>query len=221
MLYTLDNNEKEFKQVKNIFVRIKFLKEILNNSDMYYQYELRDSDTPEVVAHKLYGDANRYWIVLLANEIIDPYYGVPLKYQSFDNFIISKYGSLEDAQTELHHYEKRVTVTTNKQGLINTQVYKTELTDGYYDETTQSIVYVSDIGYLPNVANPTVDVSNTSTTIEDYDGINVAISTSTQYTFVSNYDYEVSANEDKRIINLFKPEYVSFIEEEFEQLLKK
>jgi hypothetical protein len=33
---------------------------------------MRDTDTPEIIAHKLYGDPNKYWIILLANQILDP-----------------------------------------------------------------------------------------------------------------------------------------------------
>ena len=218
--YSLNSNNLDFKKVKNIFTKVKFIKEILDNSDMYYRYEMRDLDTPEIIADKIYGDANRYWLILMANETIDPYFGVPLKYQSFDNYLITKYGSIEDAQSTLHHYEKQVTVTTNKNGLISSQEYKTELTTKMYDFDSGAIIDLQSLGYLPTIGNPIFEYSNSSVTIEDTDGIDVIITTETNFVYVSNYDYEVQVNEDKRIIKLIKPEFVPLIETEFENLLR-
>jgi hypothetical protein len=215
--YSLDNENQQFKQVKNIFARVKLLKEVLDNADMFYTYEMKESDTPEIIAHKLYGSAHRYWMVLFANEVIDPYYGVPLKYQSFDNFIISKYGSIENAQDTIAVYRKKTTVTTNKNGLINSQTYTTELTDMYYDYATGSIVTIE---FMPDISNPIISVSSNTVTIADYDGIDISITTAVEYLAITSYDYEVEQNESKRTIKILKPEYVGLIENEFDQLFK-
>lgn len=216
MDYALDANNLDFKKVKNIFTKIKFVKEVLDNADMFYRYEMRDLDTPEIIADKIYGDSNRYWLILLANEMIDPYFDTPLKYQSFDNYVITKYGSLEAAQSSLHHYEKQVTVTTNKNGLITSQEYKTELSEKMYDFDSGSIITLT----LPTLENPIIEYSNSTVAIEDTDGIDVLITTKTNFVYVSNYDFEVQTNENKRIIKLIKPEYVGAIEQQFESLLK-
>lgn len=214
--YALDDNNLDFKKVRNIFTKIKFLKEILDNADMFYRYEMRDLDTPEIIADKIYGDSNRYWLILLANEAIDPYFGVPLKYQSFDNYLITSFGSIEDAQNSLHHYEKQVTVTTNKDGLITSQEYKTELSEKMYDFSSNTIINLT----MPTLENPIVEYSNSTVIIADTDGANVTITTQTNFAYISNYDYAVQENENKRIIKLIKPEYVNIIEAEFENLLK-
>jgi hypothetical protein len=214
--YALDDNNLDFKKVRNIFTKIKFLKEVLDNADMFYRYEMRDLDTPEIIADKIYGDSNRYWLILLANEAIDPYFGVPLKYQSFDNYLITSFGSIEDAQSSLHHYEKQVTVTTNKDGLITSQEYKTELSEKMYDFSSNTIINLT----MPTLENPIVEYSNSTVVIADTDGANVTITTQTNFAYISNYDYAVQENENKRIIKLIKPEYVNIIEAEFENLLK-
>ena len=36
-------------------------------------YDVKDGETPEMIAHKYYGDVNLHWIVLIANDIIDYY----------------------------------------------------------------------------------------------------------------------------------------------------
>jgi hypothetical protein len=217
LTYSLDNSNLEFKQVKNIFARVKLIKEILDNSDLFYSYDMQESDTPEVIAHKLYGSANYYWLVLFANSTIDPYYGVPLKYKSFDNFIISKYGSIEIAQSQIEVYRKKVTVTTNKNGLINSQEYLTELTEQYYDYSTGNIETVP---FMPTIGQPIISVSSDTETIPDHDGIDIVITTVVEYLAITSYDYEVEQNESKRTIKLMKPEYIGFITNEFDHLFK-
>lgn len=215
ILYTLDDNNVEFKSVKNIFTKIKFVREILDNADLYYTYEMKESDTPEVIAHKLYGDPNRYWIVMFTNEMLDPYYDTALKYRSFDNYIIDKYGSQSVASTTLHHYEKKTTVTTNKNGMIDSQVYRTTLSEKKYDFSTGMIGDTT----LPSVGS-SLTISDTDTIINDADGIPVTINTKVEHVWVSAYDWELEQNEAKRKIKLVKPEYVGLIEKEFKDLLK-
>lgn len=214
--YALDDNNRDFKYVKNIFARVHFVKEALSNSDLYYPYDMKESDNPEVIAHKLYDDPNRYWILMLGNDIIDPYYQVPLRNQSLDNYIIDKYGSISAAQTTLHHYEKRVNVSTNKNGAIDSQTYKTEITEKYYNEANSAIETIST---LPTLNNPVIADTQTIT-INDYDNIPVTITTTTEYVFVTQYDYEIEKNETKRSLNLLKPENLVNVEDEFTRLMR-
>jgi hypothetical protein len=214
--YALDDNNRDFKQVKNIFARVHFVKEALSNSDLYYSYDMKESDNPEVVAHKLYDDPNRYWIIMLGNNITDPYYGTPLKNQSLDNYIIDKYGSISTAQSTLHHYEKQVTVSTNKNGVIDSQTYKTEITEQYYSDANSAIETITT---LPTLNNPVVADTQT-VSIDDYDNTPVTITTTTEYVFVTQYDYEIDTNEQKRTVNLMKQEYIVNIEDEFSRLMK-
>jgi hypothetical protein len=214
--YALDDNNLDFKQVKNIFARIHFVKEALTNSDIYYPYSMKESDTTEVIAHKLYDDPNRYWILMLANDVVDPYYGVPLRNQSFDNYVIDKYGSISSAQSSLHHYEKRVTVSTNKNGVIDSQTYKTEITEQYYSDANSAIETIST---LPTLNNPVIADTQT-VTIDDYDNVPITITTTTEYVFVTQYDYEIDVNESKRSFNLLKTDYIVDVENQFSTLMK-
>ena len=214
--YALDENNRDFKHVKNIFARVHFVKEALSNSDLYYQYDMKESDNPEVISHKLYDDPNRYWILMLGNDIIDPYYQVPLRNQSLDNYIVDKYGSISAAQSTLHHYEKRVTVSTNKNGIVDSQTYKTEITEKYYNEANSAIETIST---LPTLNNPVI-VDTQTITIDDYDNIPVTITTTTEYVFVTQYDYEIDQNETKRSLNLLKPENIVIVEDEFTRLMR-
>lgn len=79
--------------VANILTRAVMHKPYLNNSTIYYTYNLQEGDTPEMIAHKYYGDADKFWVVMLVNNIIDPFYDFPLTYAHFDAYLEEKYKS--------------------------------------------------------------------------------------------------------------------------------
>lgn len=97
---------KNLQLATNIFFRIRVIREVLGNITSYYDYIIPDGDTPEILADKIYGDAEAHWIILLANDIIDPQFDWPLNTRDFTKHIIDKYGSVETAKTTYHHYEK-------------------------------------------------------------------------------------------------------------------
>ena len=53
----------------NLMARASIIPDVLKNPLVYYQYDIQEGDTPEIIAHKYYGESYRYWIVLFANEI--------------------------------------------------------------------------------------------------------------------------------------------------------
>jgi len=79
-----------------------------NNSAIYFDYEVKDGDRPDIIADKYYDDQTLDWLVLLTNEIHDPYFKWPLSYENFTNYIRQKYGSVAVAQSTTHHYEKTI-----------------------------------------------------------------------------------------------------------------
>lgn len=110
----------KYEEVTNIFFRIGFVREILSNISSYYVFQLENGDTPEIVADKIYGDPGAGWMVLYANRIIDPQWDWPLNNIQFKNYIIDKYGSVENAKTSIHHYEM-VIKRTNSETDVTTE----------------------------------------------------------------------------------------------------
>jgi hypothetical protein len=79
----------------------------LNNASVTFdEYYVQDGERPDIVAYDYYGDITMDWLVLLTNEIQDPYYEWPLSYEQFNSYIKQKYGTVEYALTTNHHYEK-------------------------------------------------------------------------------------------------------------------
>ena len=72
----------------------------------YFSYDVKEGERPDNVAFAFYGEADLDWVILLPNEIIDPYFGWPRDYQEMQSYIRDKYGSIPNAMAQIHHYEQ-------------------------------------------------------------------------------------------------------------------
>lgn len=193
----------------NIFFRVRIIREILQNITAYYEYLIKDDDTPEILADKVYSNPEAHWIILMANNIIDPQYDWPLNYKNFNNYIISKYGSIENAKITYHHYEKVITREESLTGIITENRYIINSSNIAVSMADSTIPYDT-YNNLPETQDyDTVDMKNGKTVIEI-----------TKRDRITNYDYELQLNENKRPIKIIKPEYYSQIIGEFDRLTK-
>lgn len=196
----------------NIFARVNVIPEILTNSLVYYEYQVKDSDTAPIIAFKYYGDTLRHWMVYFANQVVDPYFDLPLSEDDLTNQIIYNFGSEANAQATLINITQYVNVTTVFQGTSNTISYVSTLQDPYaYNFRTRQLEAIT----LPTIQNPILQVSNT--TVELADG--TLVTTTTTLVAQDAYDYMTSANEQLRQIQLIDNQYASTLEQEFTQLL--
>ena len=89
---------------KNLLTKIAVIKETLSMYDVYFPYTISDGERPDTIAYDYYGDSTYAWLVLLVNDIYDPYYGWPLPYDQFLDFLQKKYGMIYELQSQIHHY---------------------------------------------------------------------------------------------------------------------
>jgi hypothetical protein len=179
--------------VTNIFFRLGIIKEVLDNTSAYYVYTIKETDKPEILADNIYRDPEAHWIILLANDMIDPQYDWPMNYMDFENYIINKYGSIATAQSTTHHYEK---VTQRQAGLTNQTIEFRQKID--YANTTNTVSDSYHYDYYAGLAD------------SEYNTYSVANTTVYQIVSrqaISCYDYEYNLNESKRTIKIIKPEY--------------
>jgi hypothetical protein len=90
-LYTSNNSTTGLDSVTNIIARFAFEKGLKENSSVFYKYNIKDSDTPEIIAYKFYGNVERQWVVLLFNDIIDPQFDWPFESNQLITYIDKKY----------------------------------------------------------------------------------------------------------------------------------
>lgn len=183
---------RQSRTVTDILSRAKILDSIKSQTFIYYQYVVRDGDTPEILAYNYYGNTNRHWIILLANDIVDVFYDWPLNSTNFDKYITKKYGSFSTAQTTYSHYEKVITKLDSVTNTTTVNSYKLD-----YD------TYVS----LPSSFVQTINLK---------DGNSVTITTTKKA--VTYFDYEYDLNESKRNIKIIDQQYVPQIENELKYL---
>jgi hypothetical protein len=81
---------------------------IRNAKITFDEYHIQDGERPDIVANDYYDDPTLDWLILLTNEIQDPYYEWPLSYDQFSAYLRQKYGSVEYALKTTHHYEQIV-----------------------------------------------------------------------------------------------------------------
>jgi hypothetical protein len=89
--YSLNDGETSFT-VLDIFRRIRADDLNIKTSLAYYTYDVDSTDTPEIVADRIYNDSGLHWIILLTNEIIDPRWDWPMSDQQLIKYTKNKYG---------------------------------------------------------------------------------------------------------------------------------
>ena len=188
--------------VTNLMARAELISSLLSNPLLFYQYDIQEHDTPESIANKYYGTVDRFWLVLFANQILDPQWGWPLTSAQFGDYITDKYAQyvytydpatvLAFVQSTIYGYTKTVTTTDGYTGLSTTNTY-------YLDQNGYNLLLTgTNTQYFP-------------------DGNSVTQTVTKQV--LSLYDWENQLNESKRKINIINSQYVSSIESQFMSLM--
>lgn len=128
------------KYLTNILSRVRFRQVVESNSVVYYEYSVKDGETPEIIAYNYYGDSGYHWVILIANNIINIYTDWVKSYNDFGNYLTAKYGSdlapikkadwtdeeLEADPSVVHHFEdyrgRQIDITTYLDQQLNNPV---------------------------------------------------------------------------------------------------
>ena len=213
-LYTFNKNTININAVTNILARSTFLREVTDNVDLSYEYLISEEDTPDILAHKIYGDSYRSWIILLFNNILNPNYDWPMHQTVLESYIQKKYSmTVQQSQTTIHHYEKEVTSTSLYQGvIINETIDKSVIGD--YSVNFRTNALTPHVPPLPTIADTSNSVTSESVSFTDYELIVV-----TKHKAVSIYTFETEENDKKRKIRILDPKYIARVENEFKELM--
>ena len=90
-----------FKDVKNLLRRVALRTKVKTNSLLYDTYDVKEGETPEIIADKLYGDPQLHWVIMIVNNIVDRYHGWPMFGNQFLDYVNEKYSN----PSATHHYE--------------------------------------------------------------------------------------------------------------------
>ena len=129
-----------FKDVTNLLRRVGMRAKLKSNTLLYDTYDVKEGETPEMIAHKLYGDAELHWVILLVNNITDRYHQWPMSGMQFLDYLNDKYTNPDG----IHHYETTQTSGDTKVKIevvndVDDDAYTglTPITNREYEENEQ------------------------------------------------------------------------------------
>lgn len=215
--YSLDDRST-VQVVTNITLRNVIGDEIKNNFAVFDEYDIKEGETPELVADKFYSNPSYHWVVLHMNDILDPRYGWLLSQNDLNKYVEQKYNNINAP----HHYEDGngvningnvylnsgsafVNISAGDVVLNNTNVGLGVVTSKISDSTI--IVTVTNGGFIAGDQLLLGSNANVSTTITSTSII--------EGTPITNYEYEDAINESKRRIKILKPQYLDSLDQEF------
>ena len=179
------NSSRYYIRVKNLFRRVKFLDWLQDKAVLYAKFQIPQNARPDTVADLLYGSPDYDWVVLITAGIISVRHQWPLSNRDVYEYAENKY-TLEKLN-DIHHYET-VEVRDQNGRLI---LPKGKIVDSDFKIIVSSGSTYKNVG--PN---------ETTTFTSDTTGeINPVIG-------VSNYEYEVTLNDQKREIDVLDRSYL-------------
>lgn len=221
------NGEKVLKTVRDITINVRLRKAVLDSITLYDEYDIREGETPEIIADRVYGSSFYHWVVMLCNQRYDYIDEFPLTQNQLDQYCFRKYG-----QCTFQGVGDTVTIANH--GLVNGETVSfsyIESTIGIETFTTYYVVnrttntfQVSDA--IGGAAKPLTNngIGNIIEFVyKPHHYVNaqgyIVSSDAVGATPVSNFDYEVRENEAKRRIKLISPQLLNTIVNQFKELI--
>lgn len=222
-LYSMEDDRSNVKLVTNITTRVKINEEVKNQYGLYDEYDVKDGETPELVAEKFYNNSQLHWIILHYNNIIDPRFDWVLETNNLVKYVTDKYSNING----IHHY-----VDTNE-AYTNGNVYLISSTAFGKFAAGDVIINNTDpgIGYITTkTSNSNVIVTVSSGGFGSGDQIklnsnaqvnaNITATVTISGTPVTNYIFEDTVNEAKRRIKVLKLAHVDPVIKDFKKNLE-
>ena len=179
-------------EIKNIFRGSKLFDYLKDNVSLFNKYVIEDGDRPDTVAEELYGSSRYDYVVILTAGITNIRNEWPLQdYQMYD-LALSKYGS-ETKIYEIHHYETREIKDSNGRQILPPNL----IVDESFKIDGSSLRFGNNrFMLISGEEHKQLDDKN-EYTISD----NIAVP-------VTNYEFEIRKNEERRNIDLLRPSYL-------------
>ena len=213
----------KFKLSKNLFRRVRARDSFNAVFASSRQYTIKPGETPDSIANSAYDNPERFWTILLLNNITNMNMEWPLDADELDVYISETYGSNADKPrhwetTEVKDYKQNVVLesgiiiemytdsTEQKQSGYYPKVFNQEANSGNGDFETWSFTY-RDVTSFNDQGEPETFVDTTVTAQQNL-------------TKVTNKEYEYSLNELKKLIYLPTALAISIMEDEIASLLE-
>jgi len=171
----------QYLTVKNLFRRVKLRDDLQNVFTIFDKYQIVGESRPDTIAEEIYGSSQYDWVVIVSAGITRLRDEWPLSDNQIYDYAESIYGSDLNG---IHHYETTEVKDPEDRLILPEKQIVDEDFKVYY--TYDGNLYTNDATEL---------------------GENV-IRISDPIVGISNYEYEVRKNNDKRSIYVLKPRYL-------------
>ena len=91
------------KLCTNIMSRVRVRANMKKEIVMLDKYDVKENETPEIVADKHHGSVYYHWVVMLLNDIADVNHDWVKSTRQLQKYLLTKY--TETQLNETHHYE--------------------------------------------------------------------------------------------------------------------
>jgi hypothetical protein len=219
--YSLDD-ASSVQVVTNITNRVTLSEEVKTNLGLFDEYDIKDGETPELVAGRFYGNPELHWLILHYNEIIDPRFDWPLDTNNLNRHVAGKYTDVNAT----HHFEDANGNYTNGNAYILSSNAFTNfnVNDAITNNTNNGVGYITQKNSSSNVritittggfktGDQIVKTSNTS------NRANITSTVILSGTPVTNFAFEDELNESKRRIKILKASYLDAVVNDFKKKL--
>ena len=221
-ILSIDNNSYV---IEDFLRRVGISEQFKNNTVFLEDYFVRDKETPELVSQFFYGTPTYHWVILMVNNIVNLNEEWPIPDSKVTDLIYLKY-DFEISVPDESEYNVNDVVQSNSGGEF--VVSKTE-TGKVFLRSQVGKTYLTVASILENVTTETDGLTVTSiidpeeATHHFYDpeiGYIVDEGYSVTTVSVSNYDYEVTANDNKRTVKVLSPNYIGLFTSNFARLIR-
>jgi hypothetical protein len=89
--YKFEENGKFTKQIVDLTAVPKIVENLKDKDGIFVDYIVKDGERPEHIAKRVYGREDLHWIILLSNQIVNPYFDWPLSNFQLDRYIEDQY----------------------------------------------------------------------------------------------------------------------------------
>ena len=132
------------QEVLDITRKVSLSSALKFSSIDYSNYSLQDGDTPEMIAHYYYDDVELAWLVLLSNDIVDPYTQWYKTQEQLEEYIKVQYetqsGTTGDVEITTYDENEVATTSTVSNPLISADVAERATAQAIVDATPSAVV---------------------------------------------------------------------------------
>jgi hypothetical protein len=190
----------EYLIVKNFFRKTKTLDWLSDSVTVFNKFIIADGARPDTVANEIYGSSDLDFVVVLTGNIGNIHNDWPLSNQQLYDYTVNKYGLANI--NDVHHYET-FEIRDDKNRLI---LPAGKVVDSSFKIDGPGNVWPLNATWTGKTSNEVIQYAGTAEI--------------TPTLGVSNWDHETNKNEEKREIEILRPEYLQVFLEDLQRIMK-